>query len=183
MLFREMKSFILSILLVYQLCLLATPVCAAEIKPTALPPQCTIKNFKFIAERLVLGHEKGEPQQRFYLLQNTTTEALLLNHRRVQPAASAGWLARLRPGRWSAIAVNRADFSLVCTTTAPGTRQHVTCEDVIKVCELDTKHHNHTAAGTYWVAEDKHFAKLMKAIEARGIKPAPIGNNSGAMLN
>lgn len=111
---------------------------------------------------------KGE-QPTVYLLQNKSDHDLWLVHDVQDPGASAGWTSLLKVQQFSAIMVDRKQFSLQCVEKKPGAQQYVSCQAVLYVCTWPDPELNHAKKGTYWIAEDMPFSDLKMTIKNRRI--------------
>ena len=90
--------------------------------------------------------------QHVYVLHNVTQGIVMINHVTQNPGASAGWMSQIGPGNWSAIAVDKANFSLACMLYSPPHIGLVDCQKVISVSDSNIAAHG----GTYWVFENKN---------------------------
>lgn len=54
------------------------------------------------------------------VLHNISKESIWLDHPQAKRSASAGWSSYIRPGKWSALILNRKSFALSCASILPG---------------------------------------------------------------
>jgi len=100
-----------------------------------------------------------------YFFNNISKKSFWLDHPVDHPSASAGWSSYLRPGNWSAMVVNRKNFTISCAEIQPGKVDYQDCAKTIAICmpkqmEVDTKH-----KGSYWLVEDKSWDEFVAAVK------------------
>jgi hypothetical protein len=103
-----------------------------------------------------------------YLIKNTSSSTLFMNHIKANPGAGAGWASSIAPGHWSAIAVSETNFSLVCSKAFQGKTQQVNCR-ALQVCQPSRNGLTIQSEGNYWVAEDKSWPQLIEVLKEKNV--------------
>ena len=117
-------------------------------------------------KNLVLPGPIEKYTQVMYFFKNQTQQSIWLDHPVRHASASAGWSSYIHPGHWSAIVVNRRDFTISCAVIKPGKVDYLDCSRALSVCSPKPVPMLH-GKSTYWVAEDKPWDDLLKAIGNR----------------
>lgn len=150
---------------------LLTACSGEEAAKQLLPRGCVPEDFRFSGNQLILldtpDTNKG---QRLYGIKNLTLQNIGVDHVKAEAGAGAGWGSELAPNHWSALAINRPDFSIVCHDLDKETAVEINCQDVLLVCRFAKADFPSTATSSGWVSENQPMAKLLDAIEERGIK-------------
>ncbi len=107
---------------------------------------------------------------KIYFFTNKTSQSIWIDHPVERPSASAGWSSYLRKENSSALLVNRKDFAISCAVIAPGKVDYLDCAKAISVCVADKVTVASSRKGTYWLAEDKSWDELLKALNKRGVQ-------------
>jgi hypothetical protein len=104
-----------------------------------------------------------------YLIHNVSQQSIWIDHPIKNRSASAGWASFIRPGRWSALNLDKKDFVMSCSQIKPGEIVYLNCEKTISiyVYPIPTK-----KSGTYWLIEDKPYNELLKILPTN-TKPNP----------
>lgn len=102
------------------------------------------------------------------LIHNVSDAKLWITHPVSDPGASAGWSIWLEPGKWSALALNKKVFELMCVESKPGHEQHIPCEGMLAVCQWTGVTIPKNTAGTYWAAENMKLDALSAHLVNRG---------------
>lgn len=111
---------------------------------------------------------KKPPQ--IYFIKNISSQSIFIDHKKIPTTgASAGWSSYLRPGNWSAIALNKSRFALDCSMIQPGKVVTLPCTHTISVCTPFILLTKKKLKGSYWLAEDKEWETLIKTVEKKGI--------------
>ena len=138
--------------------LISSYLCAESTLPAGCQP-VTVQG-----EAVTLQVKKSK----LVFIHNLSKTDLWITHPVTDPSASAGWASRLQADKWSALAVDKPDFVIQCIESKPGHEQQVPCEGAIAVCQWRGVKIPNSAAGTFWVDEDKSLGELTAAIGARG---------------
>jgi len=147
----------------------ATPVATAA-KPTTphINATCTpVKLPKSQNKNIVLD---GSATSRIYLIKNRTQKSIWLDHPVKHTGASAGWSSYLKPGDWSALWVDKNDFSISCSVIAPGKMETLECTQALSVCNPTHLVYSSHRKSTFWLVEGKPWKELLKGLQARGVK-------------
>lgn len=136
---------------------------ATMTNPSCLP----IKN-RSQHNSIVLG-DVIAPTAQLYFLKNISKKSIWLDHDSKHPSASAGWSSYLRPGQWSALLLDKKDFSLNCAVIQPGRVTYVNCAQAISVCLPPHLVINAKRKGSYWLVEDKSWEDLLKILTKKGV--------------
>ncbi|MFN3234251.1 MAG: hypothetical protein ACE365_02400 [Gammaproteobacteria bacterium] len=138
----------------------------------AFPKNCTTDNIVYDKGVLKIANKKQA--QQVILIQNKSKQVFWLNHEMPQPSASAGWASRIQPGHWSALALDKNTFSLVCTAMKPGDVYYFDCQKKITACQLASTKVTQLKinGGTYWWREDMTKEQLHSAIKEYKAKNA-----------
>ncbi len=137
----------------------------------AAPFTCVPMKVKVVNHHLVLeGASASTPQGQLYFFKNTSKQSLWLDRLNKKESASAGWSSYLRPTNWTALLLDKKEFTLSCAVLTPGKVDYVNCGQAISVCTpahaaLTTNH-----KGSYWVAEDLPWDVFVKMLSKRGVK-------------
>lgn len=140
----------------------------SQIVSAATPVSCV--PVKMISENkniMLAGPEKSAPSQ-IYFFKNTTKQAIWIDHP-TNRSMNAGWSSYVRPGNWSAFLLNRKAFAISCTVIQPGKVDTLECAKAISVCMPKQVTFKTSPKGTYWLAEDKSWEEIVKAVEKRGV--------------
>lgn len=160
---------------------------ATQPPKTTVTLNCEESHHRMENNLLILNHEG--PTQQVYILTNISNTPLLLSHPQVDPGAGAGWASELKPGNWSAIAMNLEKFALSCQPNTAGAA-FLDCAKVLNVCDMPEASFPRINLGAYWVVEDQPMSTSMAEIKQVGIllptdntashssKTAPSSNSS-----
>lgn len=150
---------------------LLTACSSEEAAKQLLPRGCVPEDFRFSGKQLILLDAPDAKQgQRLYGIKNLTLQNMGVDHIKADAGAGAGWGSELAPNHWSALAINRPDFSIVCRDLDKESVVEVNCQDVLLVCRFTKAIFPNTSPSSGWVSENQPLAKLLEAIEERGIK-------------
>lgn len=130
---------------------------AAETAPVCSPIQA-----KPQAQNMLIENKSADNTSQVYLLKNTSTKSLWIDHPVKNPSASAGWSSYLRPGNGAALLLDKKEFSLSCSVIAPGKVIAMNCVDAISLCVMNKGQKNSHRKGSYWLVEDKPWSDLVK---------------------
>jgi hypothetical protein len=165
---------VISILLaLFQCAIAATAVNPPAATPAAKPvphlnATCIpIKNLKSHDKNISLEGVETNP---IYLIKNHTKKSIWLDHPVKHIGASAGWASYLKSGDWSALVVDKRDFSLSCSVIAPGKMETLDCAQALSVCHPAHLVYNPHRKGTFWLVEGKNWKDMLKVLQARGVK-------------
>ncbi len=96
-----------------------------------------------------------------YFFNNKIQSSLWLDHPVTRPSMSAGWSSYIRPGNWSALVVNRKNFTISCAVIKPGKVDYLDCSQVLSICSPQgwgpTK-----GKSTHWMLENKTWDEIVK---------------------
>jgi len=133
-------------------------------KPAAVwpPIPCSPVKVTVANQNILLSgpHEKNSSQM--YFLKNKSQKSLWLDHPTKRGTASAGWASYLQTERWSAIVVDKKDFSLSCAVIQPGKVDYLNCAQAISVCAPAHVAIPANRKGSYWLVENKPLEGLQK---------------------
>jgi hypothetical protein len=137
--------------------------------PVIFPQGCLPTGFSFLDKQVILTGPMQQ-QQQVYLLRNNSREPIYLDHPADYPGtASAGWMSRLDPGQWSALAVDKPRFTWTCQRAGMAFLDYVACRDVLQICQFAQLKTNADNTGEYWIASNTTLSKLLNTIKLRGI--------------
>ena|SRR5579872_3783826 len=131
---------------------------------------CTPLEIKSENKEIILPGPDQPRTNKIYFFKNLTEKSIWLDHPVLHPSASAGWSSYLRADHSAALLVNRKNFNLNCAVIKPGKVEYLDCAKVVSVCEPTDVIFKSTRKGTYWLAEDKPWDDLMKALANRGVE-------------
>lgn len=128
---------------------------------------CEPVALKSVNKTIILSGVQKPRTSQVYFLKNRSNRSIWIDHPHAHHAMNAGWSSFLHNDKWSAIVLNRKNFSLSCVVISPGKVDNVDCERALSVCMPKT---THAAArkGTYWVVEDKSLVDLLKIASKKG---------------
>ena len=131
---------------------------------------CTPIELKSADKNIALqGPEKGQPS-RIYFIKNMSSKSIWIDHVVTQASASAGWATFLHAGHWSAFLLNRKNFLMSCAVILPGKVDYLDCKKAVSVCVPKTVSMDAISRkSTYWLAEDKSWDDLLKALAKRKV--------------
>jgi len=124
--------------------------------------ECTPIKTRTDGKNIILSSDLPKGSSQVYYLRNISNKSLWLDHPQRKAGANAGWSSYLRTGNWSALIVNRKEFSVSCAVIQPGNVDYLNCSQAITVCTP-----NEILArrkGTYWVVEDKSWSDVSKVV-------------------
>lgn len=135
---------------------------------SAFPGNCaTNQGYTFQGKELLLNSPFNSiAPQRVFLLHNTTSGVIMVNHQVSNPGASAGWMSEISPNQWSAIAMNQPNFSLVCMAYIPPRLGFINCTNALSICSFPA---SNQTLGTFWLAENQSLPKLLNTLAQRGV--------------
>jgi hypothetical protein len=135
----------------------------AASKVACIPMKLMEKNKNII----LAGPEKSAPSP-IYFFKNIGKQGIWLDHPSNR-SMNAGWSSFVRTGNWSALLLNRKEFAISCAVIEPGKAENLDCTKVVTVCMPKEAAFKTMPKGTYWLAEDKAWDDIIKAVEKRGI--------------
>lgn len=103
-----------------------------------------------------------------YFFKNVSSKSTFIDHP-TGKGASAGWSSYLRSDRWSALALNKSNFTIHCSTIEPGSVVPLDCSKVITVCMPKNPITKSPLKGNFWLVEDKPWEGFIKGLEGRGV--------------
>lgn len=132
---------------------------------------CTPITLKAHDKNIILPGVDDVHSSQIYLMQNVSKQSLWLDHPNERHrSASAGWSSYLLPGKWSALLVNRKNFTISCAEIQPGKVDYQNCSKAITVCTPHVASFDSKRKGSYWLVEDQSWEDLLKALDKRGVK-------------
>jgi hypothetical protein len=149
---------------------LAVSAKADTVNPPPPKPTVTLnceESHHHMANNLLILNNDG-PTQQVYILTNISNTPLLLSHPQTDPGAGAGWASDLKPGYWSAIAMNLEKFTLSCQPNVAGAAP-LDCAKVLNVCDMPEASFPRLNLGAYWVVENQPMSTSMAEIKKVGI--------------
>ncbi len=155
------------------LCLLATTWFSHSYAAT--DQHCTPVPIKKTGDDIILLINPPPKTSLIYFFTNQGTKSMFVDHPSGR-GASAGWSSYLRPGHWSATALNKSNFTVHCSTIEPGKVIPLDCSKMLSVCAPNNPTITTPLKGSYWLTEDKKWDAFVKALETKGIsfiKPQP----------
>lgn len=99
-----------------------------------------------------------------YKITNKTHDVVMLNHV-TGHSMSAGWMTEIDASNMTALLVQRANFSLTCTTPAGKTLK---CRDYLDITTLTYNTDKTARLGEYWLVENTPAADFTAVLEKRG---------------
>ena len=159
-----MNKHWLAFFLVMMFCLLKTAYAESHFSCTPLP-------LKSQDKMLILPGVSDSHATQIYFLQNNAPQSLWLDHSdKAKHSAHAGWSSYLRAGKWSALLLNRKNFSINCAEIQPGKVNYQDCAKSITVCVPQNIEFDSKRKGSYWLAEDQSWDELLNVLKKRGVK-------------
>ncbi|MHB1946511.1 MAG: hypothetical protein ACYCQI_00170 [Gammaproteobacteria bacterium] len=132
---------------------------------------CTPLTLKTHEQEIILPGVSDPHATQIYFLKNIAQQSIWLDHPDERHrGAHAGWSSYLRTGKWSALLLNRKNFTLSCAEIQPGKVQYHNCEKSITVCTPQHVQFDSKRKGSYWLVEDQTWDELLKSLEKRGAK-------------
>lgn len=142
-----MKIFIL-------LCGILLAVSGFASAPQSLMLGCDKTGIAMTQKQILFSAKAGG--QRLYIIHNISKNTVWLDHVAAHPAASAGWGSKLEAGHWSALALDKKQFGLICERLPQnGGIKKLVCGDVITVCSVKNAQFPKDSTGSFWVSENK----------------------------
>ncbi len=131
-------------------------------------PNCTPVPTKKVGDDIVLLVNPPPKTSLIYFFTNQSAKSLFIDHPSSR-GANAGWSSYLRPGQWSALALNKSNFTVRCSAIEPGKVVSLDCSKTIYVCTPKNPVITSPLKGNFWLTEDKKWEAFMKALEGRGV--------------
>jgi hypothetical protein len=125
---------------------------------------CTQEGFVYKDHNIIFNND-GKTIQRVYLIHNLTRGIVMVNHVKADPGASAGWMTKMNPDNWLALAMNQPNFGFACMSYNPPQLRMVDCQSVIGVCSFKPKNN----LGNYWLAQNENILDILKILAQRKI--------------
>jgi hypothetical protein len=165
--FKIIMPVLLGILLCTQVSF-ATSIAASPAKLAKPHNTCVPMKLKSQNKSIVL---EGSPEAgQIFLIKNQSLKSIWIDHPVKHPSASAGWSSYIRPNEWSALFLDKKDFSLNCSVIQPGKVENLDCAQALSVCKPSHLTYTSSRKGSFWLVEGKPLKELMKALEKRGVK-------------
>lgn len=112
-----------------------------------------------------------------YFFKNKSNKSIFVDHPSSK-GASAGWSSYLRAGHWSALALNKSNFTIHCSTIEPGKVITLDCSNVLTVCMPKNQTTKSALKGNFWLTEDKPWETFVKILEGRGVNFSPVATTA-----
>jgi len=169
-----MRNLILLLIFICSnVCIAATAPATATQKPvvpaTVKATECVPVKLKTQGNNIILPGPEEARTGRLYYFKNTSQQSLWLDHPVGHASASAGWSSYLRAGNWAALMMTRKNFAVSCSVINPGNVDEFDCVKAISVCVAKSTDNIANQKNTYWLAEDKSWDDLVKAMAKRGV--------------
>lgn len=130
---------------------------------------CIPVSTKKIGNDLVLLTNPPPKTSWIYFFNNISQTSLFIDHPSSGKGVSAGWSSYLRAGHWSALALNKSNFTIHCSAIKPGNVIALDCSKVISVCIPKNLSFKTPLKGNYWLTEDKPWESFVKGLQNRGV--------------
>ena len=142
-----------------------------NIKRVVMPDYCSPRGFKVIGEDFLLNPGKNNLRQRLYLLHNSTKRPIYVVHNGAHPASRMGWMTRIYPQRFTALALDKDNFELTCEQRDGEKLRQINCSRVIQICRANRPKFIVGTEGSYWLVENQPSARrLAIAAGVRGVR-------------
>jgi len=135
----------------------------ANAAPSGL--SCTPAVVKVEGKNIILPGPTQEKTAQVYFFNNISKKSLWLDHPIDKLSASAGWSSYFQPGNWSAMVVNRKDFTISCAQIEPGKVAYQECAKAIAICTPKQVDFDAKRKGSYWLVEDKSWDDFVVALK------------------
>lgn len=136
----------------------------------AAEPKCINVPLTIEGNNITLPGTPNPKAPIIYFFQNKSLQSLWIDHPdREHRGASAGWASYLRPGNWSAIVLNKKNFSVSCSMIQPGKVVPLNCAKTLSVCTFQNITSAKPLEGNYWLAEDKKWESVLHILKKREI--------------
>jgi hypothetical protein len=130
------------------------------------PPNCEPVNSSF-SEQRVLFNTQNPGEQHLYLLFNAGKQVINLSYKNKNAFVDIGWQTSLKPGRWSAFAVNEDDYPITCEVDDSAAAANP-CQ-ALQICQLSKAKFALSNQGSYWVAENGSLREILSQVRKKGI--------------
>jgi hypothetical protein len=153
-------------------CIVAILITASSFSLAAPAPlTCIPVKTKVVNHNLVLeGVSASAPAGQIYFFKNNSQKSLWIDRLGKQASASAGWASYIRPHNWSALFLNKKEFTLSCAVIQPGKVDYVNCGQVLTVCTPSHTTLTTSRKGSFWLVEDKPWDAFVALLAKRGVK-------------
>jgi hypothetical protein len=148
------------------ICLLATSLARSY---AATDQACTPVPIRKVGDDVILLVNPPPKTSLVYFFTNHSEKSMFVDHPSGR-GAGAGWSSYLRPGHWSALALNKSNFTIRCSAIEPGKVISLDCSKMISVCTPKNPTISSPLKGNFWLTEDKKWEAFVKALEGRGVK-------------
>lgn len=136
----------------------------------AATPQCTPVPYTSQEKNITLPGAVDAKTPIVYFFQNKSLQSVWIDHPdQKRRGASAGWASYLRPGNWSAIVLNKKNFSVSCAMIQPGKVELLDCSKTLYVCKSLSKMINMRSLANSWLVEDKKQDDFLRILTKKGI--------------
>ena len=134
----------------------------------AITPQCTSILYTSQEKNIILPGSADAKTPVIYFFQNKSLQSVWIDHPEHR-GASAGWASYLRPGNWSAIVLNKKNFSVSCSMIQPGKVEPLDCSKTLYVCKTFHKMINVRSLANSWLVEDKKPDDFLRILTKKGL--------------
>jgi hypothetical protein len=136
----------------------------------AATPQCIPVSFKLEGKNILLPGPDHQKTSVVYFLQNKSLQSLWIDHPdQKRRGVSAGFASYLRPGNWSAVVLNKKNFSVSCSMIQPGKVEPLDCSKTLSICAAQNITTEKPLEGNFWLTEDKTWESFLHALGKRGV--------------
>jgi len=136
----------------------------------AATPLCIPVPIKIEGKNMILPGTQNPKTSVVYFFQNKSLQSVWIDHPDTKhKGVSAGWASYLRPGNWSALVLNKKNFSINCSQIQPGKVEPLNCSTTLSVCTPQNIKTAEPLNGNYWLVEDKKWDGFLVALRKRKI--------------
>jgi hypothetical protein len=136
----------------------------------AAVPQCSPVSFKLEGKNILLPGPQHSKTPLIYFFQNKSLQSVWIAHPYLKNrGVSAGWASYLRPGNWSAVVLNKKNFSVSCSMIQPDKVEPLDCSKTLSICVPQNIVTAAPLEGNYWLADDKKWGEFLQTLEKRGV--------------
>jgi hypothetical protein len=168
--FKKVMPALAGILLCTQTSFAAPPPVAAAPAKVVVKQHNTCVPMKLKSQNKNIVLDGTSDAGQIFLIKNQSAKSMWIDHPVKHPSASAGWSSYIRADEWSALFLDKKDFSLNCSVIQPGKVDTVDCAQTLSVCKPTHLTYTSSRKGSFWLVEGKPLKELMKALEKRGVK-------------
>ncbi len=132
---------------------------------------CTPVSVKVEDKNIILPAPVKPITSQIYFINNTSQQGVWLDHPLPERSMSAGWSSFVQTGHWSVFLLGSSkSFAMSCAVIQPGKVDYKDCSHVVTVCTPKSADFKVQPKGSYWLAEDKPWDEIVKAVTKRGVE-------------